>query len=94
MALGARCSGAILGLYSSSVIVALSCRLKDHRQQAGHEIGARPGIHRHEDLLVRDHQFHQSSLSHDDLPCLRQHRFAEGYRGRHRQGRVARRLRR
>ena len=37
MALRARCSGLILGLYRTSVI-SFSFRLKNRRQYAGHEI--------------------------------------------------------
>src|SRR5262245_27201404 len=85
MALRARCSGLILGLYSNSVIIAPSYRLKDHREHAGHEtdqLGSRRDVNRHEHLLFLDHQVHQSSLPHDDLPCNHQYRVAEGYRGR------------
>jgi len=38
MALRARCSGLIFGLQRSSVIDSSSFRLKDHHQNAGHEI--------------------------------------------------------
>jgi hypothetical protein len=54
MALRARCSGLILGLYSSSVIVAPSRCMKDHHQHASHEADeffSRRGVDRHEGLL-------------------------------------------
>jgi hypothetical protein len=59
MALRARCSGLILGLYISSVINVSSFRLKDHHQNASHEIdqiGAHHRIHLHDSVLFPDRQ--------------------------------------
>ena len=57
MALRARCSGLILGLYSVSVINFSSFRLKHRHQNAGHDIdqiGACLCVHRHG--IDSDHQ--------------------------------------
>ena len=60
MALRAKCSGLILGLYKTSVVINSSfLLLKDHHQNAGHEIdqiGACQCVHRHGVVFLSDHQ--------------------------------------
>jgi hypothetical protein len=59
MALRARCSGLILGLHISSVINVSSLRLKDHHQNARHQIdqiGAYHRIHLHDSVFFHDTQ--------------------------------------
>jgi hypothetical protein len=59
MALRAKCSGLIFGLYINSVIDAPSFGLKDHYQNASHQvdqIGAHYRIHLHDSAFFRDRQ--------------------------------------
>jgi hypothetical protein len=57
--------------------------VKDHHQNAGHEIhqiGACGWVHRNDFAFVSDHQVQKLQLQHDDLLRIRQQPFAEGYR--------------
>jgi len=59
MALRAKCSGLILGLYTSSVINVSSFRLKDLHQNASHQIdqiGAHHRIHLRDPAFFRGRQ--------------------------------------
>jgi hypothetical protein len=59
MALRAKCSGLIFGLYTRSVINVSSFRLKDLHQNASHQIdqiGAHHRIHLHDSAFFRDRQ--------------------------------------
>jgi hypothetical protein len=70
--LRAKCSGLILGLYTS--VIASPLLVKDRHHNAGHEIdeiGASRRVHRHRTASFSNHQVQKLKLYHDDLPRIR-----------------------
>src|ERR1700730_10961262 len=72
IALRAKCSGLILGLYTS--VMASPLLVKHRHHNAGHEvdeIGACRRVHRHRTASFSNHQVQKLKLYHDDLPRVR-----------------------
>ena len=73
IALRARCSDLIVGLYMTSVI-AFPLLVEDRHQNAGHEIdeiGACRCVDRRAIAFLSNLQVQKSKLHHDDLPRVR-----------------------